>query len=234
MLNGRKLALTLAFTVLVALAAGVSCRGFFVKPTLTSITINPSSPSVQVGATATLSAYGVNSDGSGGYLTSGVSWSSSDPTTAAITGNCATQTCGSTTLSGLQTGTTTITAGSESVTSTATATVYITVSSLTISPTSQSLSTNSSTTPLPFVVNAVTASGTVNISNSAILTAYLSGTQSTDITCDYEDANPNGGAGGAGIYCSDDGSAAQGKYQLIATYTGTTLTATATLTVPAP
>ncbi len=34
MFTGRKLALSLAFTALVALATGVSCKGFFVQPTL--------------------------------------------------------------------------------------------------------------------------------------------------------------------------------------------------------
>ena len=232
MLTGRKLALTLAFTVLVAIAFGVSCQGFFVSPTLTSLTINPSAPSVQLGQTTTLQAYGVNSNGQGAYLTSGVSWSSSDPTVAAITGNCATQPCGSATLSGLQVGTTTITAGSQSVTSTATATAFITVTSLTITPTSQSLAAIGDTTPLPFVVTAVTANGSINISSSAVLTAYQNGTANPDINCTYEDSNPNGGSGGAGIYCMGDGQEPTGTYQLIATYTGTTLTATAKLIVP--
>src|ERR1700678_1175210 len=231
MFTGRKLALTLAFTVLVALAFGVSCKGFFVSPTLTSLTINPSAPNVQLNTTTTLQAFGVYNDGSSAYLTSGVSWSSSDPTVAAITGNCATQICGSATLSGVAVGTSTINAGSQSVTSTATATTYITVSSLTIAPTSQSLSTLDGTTPLPFVVSAVTANGTDNVSNVAVLTAYQNGTASTDVECTYDTANPTGGSGGPGIYCSGDGSEATGAYQLIATYTGTTLTATATLNV---
>src|SRR6266436_7587776 len=39
MLTGRKLALTLAFTVLVALAFGAGCRGFFPKSVLQSLEI---------------------------------------------------------------------------------------------------------------------------------------------------------------------------------------------------
>ncbi|MGA6988501.1 MAG: Ig-like domain-containing protein [Terriglobales bacterium] len=234
MLTGRKLALTLAFTVLVALALGVSCRGFFVSPTLTSITINPTTPSVQLNSTATLSAYAVNSNGQGMVLTSGVSWSSSDPSVAAITGNCATEACGSATLQGLQIGTTTISVGSQSVTNTATATVFISVSSIAVAPTSQTLATNTSFTPLPFVVTAVTANGPLNISSSAVMTANLNGTASGDISCTYYTSNPTGAAGGPGFYCTDDGMATQGQYQLIASYTGTTLTGTAQLNVPAP
>jgi hypothetical protein len=229
---GRKLAFTLAFAVLVALTSGLSCQGFFQSPTLTSITINPTTPSVQVGSTTTLSAYAVNSNNQGSYLTSGVSWSSSNPTVAAITGNCATETCGSATLQGLQVGTTTITAGSQSVTTTASATSFISVSSLTISPTSQALPSVNGTTPGPFNVSAVTANGTINISSSAVLTAYFQGSVSSDITCTYYTSNPSGASGGSGLYCIGDGAESGGTYQLIATYTGTTLTAPATLTVP--
>src|ERR1039458_5226829 len=111
---GKRLPLTLAFGVLVAAAIGAACNGFFVSPTLTSLTINPNAPDVQLQTTTTLQAFGVYSDGTSAYLTSSVSWSSSDPTVATVTGN------GSATLTGLQIGTTTITAGSQSVTSTAT------------------------------------------------------------------------------------------------------------------
>jgi hypothetical protein len=58
MFTGRKLALSLAFTALVALATGVSCKGFFVQPTLQSISINPTAPEVGVSQTETLSVYG--------------------------------------------------------------------------------------------------------------------------------------------------------------------------------
>ena len=224
--TGKRLPLTLAFGALVAAAIGAACNGFFVSPTLTSLTINPTTPNVELQTSVTLQAFGVYSDGTSSYLTSGVSWSSSDPTVATVTG------AGSAKLTGLQIGTATISAGSQSVTSTATATVFISVSSLSINPTSQSLAALNGTTPLPYVVTAVTANGTIDISSSAVLTAYLSGTVSTNVQCTYDTANPTGGSGGAGLYCAGDGSEAGGTYQLIATYTGTTLTATAKLSVP--
>jgi len=224
-LAGKKLPLTLAFGALVAAAIGAACNGFFVNPTLTSLTINPNAPDVQLQTTTTLQAFGVYSDNTSSYLTSGVSWSSSDPTVATVTGD------GSAILTGLQIGTTTITAGSQSVTSTATATVFISVSSLSITPTSQALAALNDTTPQPFIVKAVTASGTIDISSSAVLTAYLSGTAATGVQCTYDTTNPTGGSGGAGLYCTGDGSESTGMYQLIATYTGTNLTATATLNV---
>lgn len=216
MLTGRKLALTLAFAGLVIVAFGISCNGFFVDPTLTSITINPNAPSVQVGSTTNLRAWGVNSDNQGSYLTSGVSWSTSNNAIATITGT------GNATLKGLQAGTVTVTAGAESVTNTATATVYITISSMSISPSSQSMGTTA-TTPVPFIV---TANGSTDISSGATLNVYLNGTLQTTITCSY-----NASGSPAGQYCSSVGATANSNYQVVATYTGSNLTATATLNI---
>ncbi len=230
MLTWRKLALTLDFTVLVAVAAGVSCKGFFVNPTLASITIQPTTPSVQLTDSITLQAYGVDNESPpvGSYLTSGVSWSSSDETVALITGACATQTCGNVTLQGATIGTSTITASSESVTNTTTLTVYITVSSMTLEPGSQTVTTLTGTTPEPYIVMV---NGTTDVSSTATLTVYLNGTATTDITCSYATSNPSGGSGGAGQYCTGLGSETSGvPYQVVASYTGTTITATSQVT----
>ncbi len=233
MLTGHKLALTLAFTVLIAVAAGVSCRGFFVNPTLASITINPTAPSVQVGSTTTLRAYGVDNEDppQGSYLTSGVSWSSSDPSVAAITGTCATQTCGNATLSGFATGTATITAASESVTNTATATVYITISAIAMKPTSASISASGSQ---PFLVYANNDPSLTNpndnLSSGATLTVTQSGTAVTTITCTYvsTDTPPDQVCTAAAATVSPP------SYTVTATYPGTNLTATATLNITGP
>jgi hypothetical protein len=228
---GKRLPLTIAFTLLILAAFGAGCKGFFVDPTLTSITINPTTPQVQLGQTATLQAYGVNSNNQGSYLTSGVSWSTSDGTTVAITGACATGTCGSVIVQGVKLGTATITAASESVTNTATATVYVSISSLSIAPPSQSIAAGG-TTALPYIVTAATATGNQDISSSATLTAYTSypgGTQVSTITCTYDAS----GAGGAGQYCTDNGTGVtvSTNFTVVATYTGTTLVATATLNI---
>jgi hypothetical protein len=122
---GKKLPLTVAFTVLLVAAFGAGCKGFFQAPTLTSITINGAT-SVQVGSSVSLTAFGVDSDGTGATLTSGVSWSSSDPTIAQITGTCATEPCGGASVQGVAAGQVTITAGSQSVTNTATLNVTLT------------------------------------------------------------------------------------------------------------
>ena len=215
MLTGRKLAVTLAFTVLIALAAGVNCGKFFQPPTDSTITIDPTAPNVEQGYTTVLQAYIVNTNNQGSYATSGVSWSSSDATIATVSGT------GSATLTGVGVGTATITASSESVTNTATATVYITVTSMSISPGSQSIAATA-TTADPFIVKA---NGSIDISSGATLTVYQGGTEVSTITCTY-----NSSAAVPGQYCSSV-DASTGTYQVVATYTGTTITATATLDI---
>jgi hypothetical protein len=216
MLTGRKLALTLAFTVLVALATGVSCKGFFVSPTLTSLTINPDAPNVEVGTTVGLQAFGVYSDGSSAYLTSGVSWSSSDLSVATVTGT------GAATLTAVSTGTATISAGAQSVTSSATATVFILISAISITPTNPSMqATDLTGIQLTVYANNDLNNPADNLSSTATLTPYLNGTQVSTIACSYEAPYQ---------VCTSD-AAQLGTYQLIATYPGSTLTATATLTI---
>ncbi len=213
MLTGRKLALTLAFAVLIAVSAGISCKGFFVQPTLTSITVNPTAPSVEVGDTTTLTAYGVYSDGTGSYLSSGVSWSSSDTAIATVAGS------GGATLTGVSTGTATITASSQSVTNTATATVFISVSSIAISPTSQSMGENDTVSYLVYA----NGSQANNISSGATITVTQNGATVSTISCSYDSTDLEQDC------TSSD--ATPGTYTLTATYPGTTLTATATLTI---
>jgi Bacterial Ig-like domain (group 2) len=86
-----KLHLIGAFAALATLALGVSCTGFFQNPTLTTITIDPPTPSVGQGATQQLTATGTFQDGTTAALTGGTScsgntvcWSSSDTTIATI------------------------------------------------------------------------------------------------------------------------------------------------------
>ncbi len=121
----RKLRLAGAFAALAMLALAVSCTGFFQNPTLTTITIDPPTPSINQGATDQLTATGTYQDGSTSSLTGGTScsgntvcWSSSDTTVVTIsTGGLAT---------GVAQGTATITAASGAITGTTQATVDLT------------------------------------------------------------------------------------------------------------
>src|SRR6476469_1908889 len=84
----QTLRLSGAFAVLARMALGASCRGFFVKPTLSSITVGPATPSIQTGNTnntVQMFATGTYNDGSTGHPS--VSWSISPTSTATINGS---------------------------------------------------------------------------------------------------------------------------------------------------
>jgi hypothetical protein len=87
----RKLQLAGALSVLVLLAVGVSCKGFFVNPTLTGITVtcpscsSQSSPNLTgLGSSVQLLATGNYDDGSSKTLTGSVDWSSADATQVSV------------------------------------------------------------------------------------------------------------------------------------------------------
>ena len=86
MFRGFKLAVTLAFTGLVALATGISCRGFFQADTLSAISLQPPTPQIQVGQSSTIQAWGTYSpDNNRSQIKSGVAWTSSDETVITMT-----------------------------------------------------------------------------------------------------------------------------------------------------
>jgi hypothetical protein len=140
MLSGRKLTLALAFAVLVALAVGVSCRGFFVKPTVTAVAVSPPTPTISnttPNNTQQFTVVATFDDGSHGSTP--VSWSSDPQAVATIT------TSGLATAQGV--GTCTITATSTvlpSISGTAKLTVIpANVTSITVTPSSQGTTTGS-------------------------------------------------------------------------------------------
>jgi hypothetical protein len=121
----HKLRLASAFAALATLALAVSCTGFFQNPTLSTITVDPPTPTINQGAFQQMTATGTFQDGSTSTLTGGTScsgstvcWSSSDTTVVTIT------TSGSAT--GVGQGTATITAASGAITGTTQATVDLT------------------------------------------------------------------------------------------------------------
>jgi trimeric autotransporter adhesin len=142
----QKLRLAGAFATLAIFAIGVGCTGFFVNPTVASITIDPSDPTVSVGLTQQMSAAGTDSNGNALTLTAGTSctgttvcWSSATPSVATIsTGGLVT---------GVSAGTSTITASSGTATATTTATITLgNVTSISLDPTSISLPVSSTAT----------------------------------------------------------------------------------------
>jgi hypothetical protein len=238
--TGKKVSLTIAFAVLLAAAFGAGCNGFFVDPTLTSLNIIPASPSVQLSQTTSLSAYAVNSNQQGKTLTSGVSWSTSDPTIAQITGACANGVlCGSATVEGLSASTVTITASSQNLTATATLNVFLpnvtnfqvcqgTFGSTTCSSGSTALTWHAGTgggTSQTFVAQGQSSGTTYNLTTSSTWTVSA-GTSSISCT--------NSGSGATDETCTVPSGTANNTYPVTVTYNNSSNNATATLNIVVP
>ena len=171
MLTGRKLPFTLAFAVLVVLAFGEGCHGFFVNPTLTGVAISPPTPTIANSQTQQFTAVGTFNDGSSGSTP--VVWTSDKPTTVASISS-----------SGLATsvgvGTTTITATSTklpSISGTTTLTVVpANVTGIIVTPSNQS-----TTTSAGFTLTAKDLNGD-DISSSVTWTFTVAGTKESGIT----------------------------------------------------
>ena len=213
----QKLRLAAAFSALATLALAISCRGFFVNPTLTAITISPSSPQVEIDTTLVppLSVYGTYSDGSTAVVSSGVSWSSDTPTVASISAGGA--------LMGVSLGTANISASAQAVTASATATVFLGgISAISVSPTSGTVdNTSDGSTNFTFTATANGEPVEITTDNGGILTITPT-TSGSDLSC-IASADQE--------VCSTDGNAFPATYSVIMTYPGTSASATATLVV---
>lgn len=158
----------LALAALVALA-GVSCRGFFVNPTLSSINVAPQSASLAIGKTLQFTATGVNNDGTNASLRN-LTWTSSDITIATITtGGLA---------KGVAAGTATITATDGGITGSSTLTIGSTGNTLIISPANQTVSLSLQGNSLQFTatLNGQNVTSTTNWSSSNTSVAFFSTT----------------------------------------------------------
>jgi len=207
--------MTCALAVLATLA--VSCRGFFVNPTLTGVSVGPSGLNLTVNQTFQMTATGTYNDGSQKTLTSGVVWSSSDPTVISVG-----QTSGIVT--GLQSGTATITAssgGCSACTGTASVSVVLSnISSITVTPSSQSVTIGGAT-----VFFKATASPGGDITQAA--TWNIVDASGTNQNANFSIAFVSGS--GEGFLPSS--AAAKGTYTINVTYPGTNAVGKATLTV---
>ncbi len=225
-LAGKKLPLTIAFTVLLVAAFGAGCNGFFQPPTISTITIQPPSPQVQVGSTFTLQAWATYSDNTRSQIKSGVAWTSDtpanvliDPDTGVITGEG----------SG---GTATITAAAQGLSATATATAYLgNVSNLQIC----SGVFNTGTCPAA----TWSVKGQSGGSQDYYATVTSNGTTVDVTTVAVWNVTPTATTGS--VTCDNTSSPAlctvqaqttpTGTYTITVTYPGTTLTQTASINV---
>jgi trimeric autotransporter adhesin len=175
----RKLQLAAGLTALLSLALAVGCRGFFVNPTLTQITVSPATPSVIQGKTQQMTATATFDDGSTGRTT--VLWTTTDANVATINASGL--------LTGVGVGSTSITATAQSngtITGSTTATITCAnIQSITLSPSSQSVMVGMQ---VQFSAMATTSGGGMcdvtnasvwNSSNTAVATITSGGLVST-------------------------------------------------------
>lgn len=146
----RKLQLLLAFATLLTLALAVGCKGFFVNPTLTSLTVGPTGQTVALGKQLQMIATGTFNDGTTKNITGQSIWSSSDQTAATVG-----QTNGVVTAAASianPPGTATITAVNGTLSNTATITVCPTITTIVL--------TAGTTSPAPNDIVTFTAKAT--------------------------------------------------------------------------
>ena len=130
MSRSKKIQIAAACSVLLLFAMAIGCTGFFVNPTLTSLTVGPTA-TINQGQTLQMSAVGTYNDGSTQTLSSGVFWSSSDTGIATIsTGGLVT---------GVSPGDATINASSGAVSGSTTVTVSLNVTAIQVTPISASI-----------------------------------------------------------------------------------------------
>lgn len=130
--NTRKLQLLVAFSTLLLLAVAAGCRGFFVNPTLTTVTVGPQGASIEQGKTLQMTATGTYDDGSTKTLTANVLWTSADTTVVSVNGTGL--------VTGKQFGSTSITATSGTISGSTTITVVLgNITRIDVTPTSQSI-----------------------------------------------------------------------------------------------
>jgi trimeric autotransporter adhesin len=156
-----------AFAALLILALTVGCTGFFVNPTISSISIGPASPTIETGSTdntVQMSVFATNNDGSTATNPS-VSWSITPTSTATISSSGL--------VTSVSTGTATVTAAANqnpSITGTQTVTVTVgCIESITLKPTSGTVSTNVPT--FPIASEAATCNGPFDVTQVATWTS---------------------------------------------------------------
>ena len=158
----QKLHLTGALAMLATLALGISCRGFFVNPTLSSITVGPSSASIPIGSTQQMTATGTFDDGSTQNITSksGIVWQSSDQSAATVSSTGL--------VKGIATGSPTITAQFGTVSGQTTVNITLTnVTGIVVNPTTANIKSNGGTATFTALATVSGSSQQVDVSSQA-------------------------------------------------------------------
>jgi len=210
-----------AIAVLSTVALLASCRGFFVNPTLTAVSVGPQNLQLNFNQTWQMSATGTYSDGTQKTLNSGVTWSTSDSTTVAIG-----QSSGMVT-AGTNAGSATISASAGSCSgcsgSTTVTVVLQGVTSITVTGGGQTIHTS---TGAPTYFTAL-ANGSTDITNGGAVWTVVDST-GTDQTSQFSLSFLSGSGEGIAALSTTP----VGNYTVKATYNN--VVGTATLTVATP
>jgi len=163
----HKLRIAGALAALAVSALAVSCTGFFVNPTLSTLAVGPASPTIETGSTdntVQMTVVGTYNDGSTGSPS--VAWTVSPSSTATISNS------GLVTAVSVGTATVTATANvNPAITATQTVTVTVgCIQSITLNPTNFTLS-NGGTTSQQITATAATCNGSVDITTIAVWTS---------------------------------------------------------------
>jgi len=225
-----KLRVAGAFAALVGLALAVSCRGFFVNPTVQSITLQPPTPSLAVGAQQQMQAWATDSDNNKYLLTKNVDWSLSGVT--ATNGGSVMTLSSSGLLVATSIGSGTVNAASQGVSASTTATVVELTDSMTITPSTNSVVANG-TAIATYVIRDQSGNDISSVVTLTAYTALTNGTTVSGITCTYNASdNPPGQDCTADSSVITSGSETVFIVVTYSGYTGTT-TVSAQLTVSA-
>ncbi len=156
-----------SIAALATVALAISCTGFFVNPTLTSLAVGPASPTIETGNTdntVQMTAVGTNNDGSIASNPS-VAWTINPTSVATISSSGL--------VTSVSVGTATVTATSnQNPTISATQTVTVTVgciTSITVSPTSGTVTNNDPTVSI--TAEAATCNGPYDVTDVATWTS---------------------------------------------------------------
>jgi trimeric autotransporter adhesin len=157
--NKRKLRVSGLCAVLVLLAFGLGCKGFFQNPVLQTVTVGPANLNLNQDSTQQMTATGTYDDGSTKNLSTDLVWSSSDATIASVSSSGV--------VTGVSVGTATITAEEGTVSGTASVTVALAnVTSLKINPTTIQITANGGTASCNALATVSGESQPVDVSNT--------------------------------------------------------------------
>src|SRR5437660_5532008 len=172
-----------ALAALASLALAISCRGFFVNPTLTSITVGPATPTIQTGTTnntVQMTASATFNDGNSGSTP--VTWTIA-PATNGGASAATISASGLVTAAATTIGTMTVTATSTKNTAiTGSTTLTVTagcINSITVSPTNPSTTAGNT---VPFTASADTCNGPIIITDVAAWTSSDTNVATLDST----------------------------------------------------